>query len=97
MTFLKTLLASLAVCAALLVWAAFAIGPERQAERTGPGLTTATVLASDGMAPDGRPGEAAAGRADPDRGRLDRAAFDRLARKVSGEVRDASAAATPAG
>ncbi|MCX4198785.1 hypothetical protein OMR07_27720, partial [Methylobacterium organophilum] len=60
MTFLKTLLASLALCAALLVWAGYAIGPERPTGRTGPGLTAAAVLASDGMAPDGRPGEPAA-------------------------------------
>ncbi|MEE7450066.1 hypothetical protein MRF4_20910 [Methylobacterium radiotolerans] len=92
MTFLKTLLASLALCAALLVWAGFAIGPERPTDRTEPGLTTAAVLASDGMAPDGRPGDPAAGR-----GGLDREALDRLARRASGEVRDASAAASPAG
>ena len=92
MTFLKTLLASLALCAALLVWAGYAIGPERPTGRTGPSLTAAAVLASDGMAPYGRPGEPAA-----DGGGLDRAALDRLAGRVSGEVRDASAAAAPAG
>ncbi|MGU3555237.1 hypothetical protein [Methylobacterium radiotolerans] len=92
MTFLKTLLASLALCAALLVWAGFEIGPERPTGRTGPGLTAAAVLASDGMAPDGRPGGPAT-----DGGGLDRAALARLAGRVSGEVRDASAAAAPAG
>ncbi|MGU3383906.1 hypothetical protein [Methylobacterium sp. D53M] len=97
MTFLKTLLASLALCAALLVWAGLAIGPERPTDRTSPGLTTAAVLASDGMGPDGRPGEPAAAPGGPDRGDLDRAALDRLAKRVSGEVRDASAAGTPAG
>ena len=92
MTFLKPLLASLALCAALLVWAGFAIGPERPTGRTGPSLTAAAVLASDGMAPDGRPGGPAA-----DGGGPDRAALARLAGRVSGEVRDASAAAAPAG
>ncbi|MGH1588213.1 hypothetical protein ACRBEV_07380 [Methylobacterium phyllosphaerae] len=85
MSLLKTLLAGMALCAALLVWADFAIGPERPAGRAATGLTTAAILASDGMTADGRTGEAA----------LDRAALGRLAGAVSDDGKEAAAA--PAG
>ncbi len=87
MTFLKTLLGALALCAALLVWAGHAIGPERPTADASSGLTAAAVLASDGMAPDGRTGD----------GPIDRAALGRLAGAVSGGFQDAAAAAKPAG
>ena len=87
MTFLKTLMGALAVCAALLLWAGHAIGPVRPDVGTTAGLTAAKVLASDGMASDGRPG-------DPS---LDRAALDRLVGAVSGGKKEAAAAGMPAG
>lgn len=67
MTCLKTLLGALVLCAALLVWAGYAIGPDRTEGRMAPGLTAAKVLASDGMAPDGRPAEPDRGGALPSR------------------------------
>jgi hypothetical protein len=86
MTFLKTVLAAVAICVALLVWADFAIGPERPGTGTASGLTAAAVLASDGMTPDGRPGEPA----------LDRAALGRLTGAIS-DGKQAASAGTPTG
>lgn len=55
MSFLKTLLGALCLCAALLAGAAFLSGSNLTVARTPqPGLTAAAVLASDGMGPDGR-------------------------------------------
>ena len=87
MTLLKTLLGTLALCAALLIWAGLTIGPERAGTEPASGLTAAAVLASDGMAPDGSLGD----------DRLDRSALGRLARAVSGTPREAAAAEKPAG
>lgn len=86
MSFLKTLLAGAALSAALLTWIGLAIGPEGPAARTSPGLTTAAVLASDGMVRDGAPRDPA----------LDREGLGRLARHASEEARDA-ASVRPAG
>ncbi len=87
MAFLKTLLGTFALCAALLIWADYAIGPERSGSAPASGLTAAAVLASDGMTPDGSPGD----------DRLDRAALDRLARAASAGSLAAGAAEKPAG
>jgi hypothetical protein len=57
MAFLKTLLGTVALCAALLIWADYAIGPELSGSEPASGLTAAAVLASDGMTPDGSPGD----------------------------------------
>ncbi|MDP4002032.1 hypothetical protein [Methylobacterium sp. NEAU K] len=85
MMLLKTLLGALALCAALLVWGSYAIGPGLPAADATSGLTAATVLASDGITPDGRPGEAT----------RDRAGSGRLAGARS--IQDALAAQKPAG
>lgn len=53
MTFVKTVLGALALCAVLLAGAAIVSGPDLAPAQTA-GLTAAAVLASDGMAPDGR-------------------------------------------
>lgn len=87
MAFLKTLLGTFALCAALLIWAAYAIGPERSGSEPASGLTAAAVLASDGMTPDGARGD----------GGLDRATLDKLARAASDEPQAAVAAEKPAG
>lgn len=87
MAFLKTLLGTFALCAALLIWAAHAIGPERSGSEPAPGLTAAAVLASDGMTPEGA----------RENGGLDRAALDKLARAASDEPRVPIAAEKPAG
>lgn len=56
MTFLKTLLGTLALCAVLLVAVARAVAPDPSGSAPRPqGLTAAAVLASDGMGPDGQP------------------------------------------
>jgi hypothetical protein len=86
MAFLKTLLGTFALCAALLIWADYAIGPERSGSEPASGLTAAAVLASDGMTPDGSPGD----------DRLDRAALDSLARTATAEPPTAGAAERPA-
>jgi hypothetical protein len=67
MTFVKTLLGALALCAALLGGAALISGPDLAHTQTS-GLTAAAVLASDGMAPDGR--SATADREPPTSGRM---------------------------
>jgi len=87
MALLKTLLGAFALCAALLIWADRAIGPEQSGLEPAAGLTAATVLASDGMEADGSPGD----------GRLDRAALDRLVHASSGKTQAAVASEKPAG
>lgn len=59
MSFLKTLLGTMALCAALLIGAGLIAGRDdpSAADPTATGLTAASVLASDGMAPDGNPGD----------------------------------------
>ncbi|TXM95528.1 hypothetical protein [Methylobacterium sp. WL116] len=66
MRFLTTTMTAMAVCTAFLVGAAFWIdAPDRNVQSTG--LTAATVLGTDGMAPLARPsdpGAVASGYAD---------------------------------
>lgn len=70
MVFVKTLLGTLTLCGLLLAAVALALGPDHSGTAPRPlGLTAASVLASDGMAPDGRPDEDA-----PAPRRLDRLA-----------------------